>query len=179
MLHASFFASCWAGSQRWLQVFDHQNKSAWRDRTCATHTSQDLQESVNDNHRCLFACAGVSSQLQENSRDLLWDEFTAAKVQVGTVKHAEVSNTEADQHSGDLCTYNLQIDFGNSTGVQKAVAVLNSKVFETSQALLDRQVLAVVNLSDNLSAATVSVVSVAGKAVLQPAKQVDNGYILA
>ena len=127
----------------------------------------------------MFVCAGVSSQLQENARDLLWDQFTAAQVQVGTVKHAEASDTGTDPHAGDLCTYDLQIDFGSSTGTQKAVAVLSSKVFETSQALLDRQVLAVINLSDDLSTVTVSVLSVAGKAVLQPAKQVDNGYILA
>ena len=125
------------------------------------------------------ACAGVSSQLQTNSRDLEWDHFTAAKVQVGTITYVAESNTKSEADTGDLHTYDLQIDFGSSIGVQQAVAILNSRVFETAEALLSRQLLAVVNLLAESGATQVSVLSVAGKAVLQPAKQVDNGYILA
>ena len=122
--------------------------------------------------------AGQTEQLQTNTRDLAWSDFSAASIRVGTVTEASLITT--NQLSGNLTAYAALMDFGGSIGVQKAHALVDSKVFPSSAALLHKQLLAVTNVdvSDDGSA-TVSVLSVGGQALLQPAKPVANGYILA
>ena len=117
--------------------------------------------------------------MTQNARDLTWDQFTAAQVKVGTVTKAGASNSETSTKSAALSTYELSIDFGSSIGTQTATAVLDNNVFKTAQALVNRQLLAVVNLEHGTDTCATSVLSVGSRAVLQPAKQVDNGFILA
>ena len=72
------------------------------------------------------------------------------------------------------------IDFGESMGPHRAQAILNNTVFKSIHLLLNMQLLAVTNLaSDASETARTAVLTVGGLAVLQPAKEVENGYLLA
>ncbi len=78
-----------------------------------------------------------------------------------------------------MAAYIACIDFGANIGVQTAHATLDSKVFASPEALLHKQMLAVTNLVNNDNGVTPIILSVGGQAVLQPAKPVANGYVLA
>jgi len=78
----------------------------------------------------------------------------------------------------EMAAYIACIDFGANIGVQTAHATLDSKVFASPEALLHKQMLAVTNLVNNKSVIPI-ILSVGGRAVLQPAKPVANGYVLA
>jgi len=90
----------------------------------------------------------------------------------------EITLSEEKYHGNVLSGYAAVIDFGDGVGTQKAHAVLDSKAFP-AQTLLNKQLLTVINLDNGVDAVTASILSVGGQAVLQPAKQVANGYVLA
>lgn len=116
--------------------------------------------------------------MQANARNLSWDSFTSASILVGTVIDA-VGGYAVDE-SDCLSAHEVMIDFGESVGPRRAQAILNNTVFTSIQLLLNIQLLAVTNLaSDESEAARTAVLTVGGLAVLQPAKQVANGYSLA
>lgn len=72
------------------------------------------------------------------------------------------------------------VDFGESMGHQRAQVILNNMVFKSSHLLMNMQLLAVTNLAgDDRETARTAVLTVGGLAVLQPAKEVTNGYLLA
>ena len=126
----------------------------------------------------LNACVGHAEQLQTNARDLSWDNFTSATIVVGTV--IATAGRRAADETDCLSAHELTIDFGESLGPQSAQAILNNEVFTSIQDLLNMQLLAVTNLASNGSrTARIAVLTVAGLAVLQPAIQVANGYLLA
>ena len=121
---------------------------------------------------------GHAEQLQTNIRDLSWGNFTAATIMVGTV--VDTAGSHAVGGSDNLSAHEVMIDFGDSMGPQIAQAILNSKVFSSIQTLLQMQLLAVTNLaSDGSATARIAVLTVGGLAVLQPAKVVANGFLLA
>ena len=97
---------------------------------------------------------------------------------VGTV--IDAAGSHAVDTNDCLSAHDLTIDFGDNLGPQSAQAILNNKVFTSIQDLLSMQLLAVTNLaSDGSGTARIAVLTVGGLAVLQPAKQVANGYLLA
>ena len=121
---------------------------------------------------------GHTEQLQANSRDLSWDAFAAATIRVGTVTDA-MTNSAVDG-SGCLATHDIMMDFGSKLGTHVVQAVLHKDMFSSGSDLLDKQVIAVTNLVDESSdTARMAVLSAGGKALLQPAKPVANGYLLA
>jgi len=80
----------------------------------------------------------------------------------------------------EMAAYIACIDLGANIGVQTAHATLDSKVFASPEALLHKQMLAVTNLVNNNNKSVIPIIlSVGGRAVLQPAKPVANGYVLA
>ena len=126
----------------------------------------------------LNVCVGHAEQLQTNARDLSWDNFTSASIVVGTV--VDAAGSHAVGKTDCLSAHEVTIDFGESLGPQSAQAVLNNKVFTSVQDLLNMQLLAVTNLASEGGGTTrIAVLTVGGLAVLQPAKQVANGYLLA
>lgn len=129
------------------------------------------------NQRPVLSASGKSEQLKTNSRDLTWQNFTAANIKVGTVTDARLDTSIQHIESG-RAAYIACIDFGANTGVQPAHAILDSKVFASPDALLHKQMLALTNLVNN-NPVTPIILSVGGQAVLQPAKPVANGYVLA
>lgn len=126
---------------------------------------------------CEVCLAGAAEQLATSSRDLAWEQFTAAQVKVGTVINVNFAGSSAEL--GHLRTYCLQMDFGCCIGVHQVDACLSTAVFESAEALVNQQLLAVVNLRNTHNTAAVSVLSVGGKAFLRPAKHVHNGFTLA
>lgn len=127
----------------------------------------------------LVTVTGSAEKLDTNTRDLAWDTFTAAEVRVGTVIDAKPND---EHHEPDSClsSYTATIDFGDCFGVKNAYDVLDRTVFASVQTLLHRQLLAITNLACDVDhSAHSAILSVGGMAVLQPAKQVANGYLLA
>lgn len=116
--------------------------------------------------------------MQANARDLSWDSFTSASILVGTVIDA-VGSYAVDE-SDRLSAHEVMIDFGEGMGPQRAQAILNNTVFKSIHLLLKAQLLAVTNLTnDESDTARTAVLTVGGLAVLQPVKEVANGYLLA
>lgn len=102
----------------------------------------------------------------------------SASIVVGTV--IDAAGSHAVEENDCLSAHEVTIDFGESLGPQSAQAILHNKVFASIQDWLNMQVLAVTNLSsDEGGTARVAVLTVGGLAVLQPAKEVANGYLLA
>ncbi len=130
------------------------------------------------NPRPVLSASGKAEHLHTNDRDLTWQNFTAASIKVGTVTDASLDTSIQHIESG-LAAYIVCIDFGGNTGVHTAHATLDSRVFASPDALLHKQMLAVTNLVNNDNSVTPIILSVGGQAVLQPAKPVANGYVLA
>lgn len=126
-----------------------------------------------------YLCIGSDEVLKENTRQLTWGAFTRADVQVGGITDA----TCQQSNTGSLQEWTVTLDFGQKLGVLQGKAMLNSSVFASREDMLNRQILAVTNLipqgatDDSLLEA--AVLTVAGRALLQPAKEVANGYKLA
>ena len=86
-------------------------------------------------------------------------------------------------NEGSLQEWTVSLDFGQKLGVIQGKAMLNSGVFASQEDMLYKQILAVTNLvpqdaiDDSLVEA--AVLTVAGRALLQPAQAVANGYKLA
>ncbi|KAL0036139.1 hypothetical protein WJX79_005226 [Trebouxia sp. C0005] len=145
---------------------------------CSLELGTPLMECSHDvQPGLLVTLTGKSEQLKTNSRDLTWQNFTAANIKVGTVTDARLDTSIQHIESG-RAAYIACIDFGANTGVQPAHAILDSKVFASPDALLHKQMLALTNLVNN-NPVTPIILSVGGQAVLQPAKPVANGYVLA
>ena len=126
----------------------------------------------------LTESVGHTEQLESNSRDLTWDNFTAANIRVGTV----INTTAVHPVDGSDCqsAHDVVMDFGEGLEAKRAQAILETKTFASPQDLLNLQLLAVTNIaSEGSTPAKIAVLSVGGQAVLQPAKQVANGYKLA
>ena len=121
---------------------------------------------------------GKDEGLTTNPRDLTWDGFMLADLRIGTVTKCDRVVLDAAQSAMRLL---LQIDFGEKV---LPSAALVKEGFPTEQ-LLGRQVLALTNLcSEDLAAcfgseAVAVVCSIAGRALLEPAKPVRNGFKLA
>ncbi len=130
------------------------------------------------NPRPVLSASGKAEHLHTNARDLTWQDFTAASIKVGSVTDARLDTSIQHIESG-LAAYIVCIDFGANSGVHTAHATLDSKVFASPDALLHKQMLAVTNLVNNNNSVTPIILSVGGQAVLQPAKPVANGYVLA
>ncbi len=122
--------------------------------------------------------SGKAEHLHTNARDLTWQDFTAASIRIRIVTDARLDTSIQHIESG-LAAYIVCIHFGANTGAQTAHATLDSKVFASPEALLPKQMLAVTNLVNNNNTVTPIILSVGGQTVLQPAKLVANGYVLA
>lgn len=128
---------------------------------------------------------GHAAKLQTNARNLSWDRFTSADILVGTVVEAARSSTLGG--SDQLSAHEVDIDFGEHLGPQRAQAILSNRVFSSAIQLLSMQLLAVTNLADDEdvhascgdTSARIAVLTVGGLAVLQPANYVANGCKLA
>lgn len=117
--------------------------------------------------------------LQNNERNLNWEEFTSIELKIGTIEDCEFLNTQEDTLSRIV---KLTVNLGDQN--EHGVGILNSK-FEKSS-LLGKQVMVLTNLEreeirKNFDGVEANVVlcTVNGEAVLEPAKQIPNGYIIA
>ena len=129
-------------------------------------------------------CApGRGEFLATNARELTWDAFSAADLRVGSITEAVCEAKSSSTCSSNLQTWDLKLNFGPRLGTMPCEAVLDSKVYTDCNDLLQQQVLAVTNLtrqsSNEDTSAHAVVLSVSGKALLQPAKPVSNGCKLA
>lgn len=127
-----------------------------------------------------FSHSGDNEVLKENARDLTWDAFSKADLRVGGITNA---TCEQQDSGSSLQQWYVTLDFGQQLGCKQGKAILDSKVFKSKDSILNRQVLAVTNLLPSASllgtSTEAAVLTVAGKALLQPAKEVTNGYKLA
>ena len=119
---------------------------------------------------------GQDEVLAANPRDLTWDGFALADLRIGTVTKCDVVDI-----AQSIARLLLQIDFGDGPVASAAWMAQDFPI----ERLLGRQVLALTNLCpEDLSAhfgskVAAVVCSVAGKALLEPAKPVRNGFKLA
>lgn len=109
--------------------------------------------------------------------EITWNDFEKIDIRVGTVLTAEVFEKARNP------AYVLQIDFGE-LGVLKSSAQI-TKLYRAEE-LIGKQVTAVVNFPKKQIANVMSeclVLGVVGKkdevVVLQPERQVENGYKIA
>lgn len=115
--------------------------------------------------------------LQTNPRDLSWEEFEKADLRIGTILHQEIQKV-----ASSALNLLLQIDFGGEKLVSSFAKVCSD--FSTDK-IIGKQVLALTNLTPedlqkNFGPEVESVVlTVGGKAFLEPAKPVENGFKLA
>lgn len=103
-----------------------------------------------------------------------FDDFTRVDVRVGTITHAE------DFPQARKPAYRLQIDFGEEIGMRKSSAQITAHY--TSDALIGRQVVAVVNFPPRQIGPFMSEVLVLGLSddkgaivLLAPERPVPNG----
>jgi hypothetical protein len=140
---------------------------------------------------------GEDGTVQTNPRDLTWDEFTSVKFLVGTVlafDSASMFPLSPDKPE----PISLEVDFGDGCsdgaggGKKKALVYLRSG-FISPEELVGRQILAATNVvmppagavegnnnqqEGSATEPTVLVLTVGGKATVEPAKVVENGYRL-
>lgn len=125
------------------------------------------------------------SLLDTNLRDLTWDEFTQINILVGTVIAVEKEILKlADGSQRQL---QLKVDFGDVVGQMTSLIWLRTTSFDIDQ-LIGRQILAITNITADAGSETaelfndsnnIAVLTVSGRATLEPAKVVPNGYCLA
>ena len=125
-------------------------------------------------------CIGSEEVLKENERELTWDAFTTADLRVASITDA---TCQRQDKSNSMHDWAVTLDFGSRVGSMQGKATLDSQLFASKVDMLDRQVLAVTNLrsqrtTDNC-VTEAAVLTVGGKALVQPAKKVANGYKLA
>jgi len=127
---------------------------------------------------------GEDNLVATNPRDLTWEEFSRIHIHVGKVEGV-CSSTQSKQ-DGTLQKVRLDLNFGDKIG--KRLALLWLRVpFLRAELLMGRRILAVTNLTvDSGSEAAnwfedsaAAVLTVNGKTVLEPAKEVELGYCLA
>jgi hypothetical protein len=122
--------------------------------------------------------------VETNPRDLTWDEFMKVHIHVGKV--CSVHRPIQKNLNATLQEVRLLLDFGDKIGKKPGVLWLRAPFLDADQ-LLGRQILAVTNLAIELGSepanwfedGAAAVLTVNGKAVLEPAKTVDLGYYLA
>lgn len=102
---------------------------------------------------------------------------------MGSIIEAACQTQSSNTTGSNLQTWNLKLSFGQRLGTMRGEAVLDSQVYTDGNALLQQQVLAVTNLTRQNSGDDIgehaAVLSVSGKALLQPAKPVSDGCKLA
>lgn len=120
-----------------------------------------------------------------NTRDLMWDEFTQLDLRIGTIvsRPKSIKSTSCPISSDQIESRHMQIDLG-SEGIKEAVGFFGQELVQKD--LLGHQVMVLTNLSpleirefSGDTSATIVICTVAGRALIEPAKKVENGYKLA
>ena len=127
---------------------------------------------------------GGDKLIDTNPRDLSWEEFTRIHIHVGKVER--IRGLTQDELDSTIKEVRLDLDFGDKVGKKLGFLWLRVPILDVEQ-LLGRQVLAVTNLAVESGGeaakwfedGTVAVLTVNGKTVLEPAKDVQIGYCLA
>lgn len=119
-----------------------------------------------------------------NKRDLSWSEFESLDLRIGTLSQCKIeTNEEKTSQNHSLQKIRMQVDLG-TLGIRSGIGLITNDLDEKT--LEGKQVLVLTNLcKDDLAQmfgsqeSTVVLCTIAGRAVLEPAKKVDNGYRLA
>jgi hypothetical protein len=127
---------------------------------------------------------GNNKLVETNPRDLTWDEFMKVHIYVGKVEAIHGSTRSA--RDATLREVRLDVNFGDEVGKKLALLWLQQPFLDVEQ-LLGRQILAVTNLAVEPGSVTANwfengtaaILTVNGKTVLEPAKEVEIGYRLA
>jgi hypothetical protein len=127
---------------------------------------------------------GDNKLIETNPRDLSWEEFTRIHIHVGKVDR--IHGLTQGELDATIKGVRLDLDFGNKVGKKLGLLWLRTPILDVEQ-LLGRQILAVTNLAMEsgseaakwFEAGGVAVLTVNGKTVLEPAKEVQIGYCLA
>jgi hypothetical protein len=127
---------------------------------------------------------GNDKLVETNPRDLTWDEFMKVHIYVGKVEAIHDSTRSA--RDATLREVRFDVNFGDEVGKKLAILWLQQPFLDVEQ-LLGRQILAVTNLavepgsetSTWFENGTAAILTVNGKTVLEPAKEVEIGYRLA
>jgi len=131
-----------------------------------------------------------------NPRDLTWEEFALLHLAVGRItSYALPPETPGPQRSAEgWVLHSFRVDFGDETGGERDAAVWlvdDETPLVDLAGLVGRQVLAVVNIAlepetaqDSPSApfltrGAAAILTVGGRALLEPRKEVPNGNRLA
>lgn len=122
--------------------------------------------------------------VETNPRDLTWDEFTKVYIAVGKV--LSIPSSEKLSTEDGLLRVRMKVDFGDVVGQKDAIAWFRQPCVDPDH-LAGRQILAVTNLSVGAEAeggswfedGIAAVLTVNGKTIVEPAKEVTNGYRLA
>ncbi len=132
---------------------------------------------------------GEEGVYHTNPRNLGWDEFANLDLRIGTIVSSTLQVQEmesgevASSASDDPIAKHIQVDLGGD-GITEAVGFLRPEL--ANKELNGLQVMVLTNLnpveildSSGDSTATAVICTVAGRALLQPGKSVENGYKLA
>ncbi|RKO89121.1 hypothetical protein BDK51DRAFT_25593 [Blyttiomyces helicus] len=121
----------------------------------------------------------IASTLTTNPRNLEWSEFTAAAIQLGTISSIEPTSNSS--------TLRAVIDFGNANPAARCGLILanDAPLVDRRAELVGKQVLVLVNMEPADARGIFGedvdglVLTVAGRGVLVPLKDVANGFVLA
>ena len=127
---------------------------------------------------------GEDKLVETNLRDLTWEEFIRIHIYVGKVEGVHRPTQKAQDAT--IWEVRLDVNFGDEVGKKLALLWLQSPLLDVEQ-LLGRQLLAVTNLAVEPGSeaanwfedGAAAVLTVNGKTVLEPAKEVEIGYRLA
>lgn len=127
---------------------------------------------------------GEDKLVETNPRDLIWDEFMKIHIYVGRVE--VVHGSTRSERDATLREVRLDVNFGDGVGKKLALLWLRQPFLDVEQ-LVGRQILAVTNLAVEPGSeaanwfenGTAAILTVNGKTVLEPAKEVEIGYRLA
>ncbi len=127
---------------------------------------------------------GEIGYYSSNPRDLSWEDFTQFDFRIGTVVSPSRPLREPISEDIDpVIPKHMQIDLGDE-GIHEAVGFLRNELAQCE--LVGHQVMVLTNLlSSEISevlgdaSATAVICTIAGRALLQPARQVENGFKLA
>lgn len=126
---------------------------------------------------------GDGALIMTNPRDITWEEFTKIHILVGRVDRVYPSTYEVKDAFRKV---RLEMTFGDTLGQKSALLLLRAPFLDTEQ-LVGRQTLAVTNLvvqygtdaAEWFEDGAAVVLTANGLTVLEPAKEVINGYCLA
>lgn len=119
--------------------------------------------------------------LKTNPRDIVWTDFLALDLRIGTVEAYEICL----EKTKEINTVLFHLNLGGEMGLQLCVGLLN-KEYDLSS-LIGRQVLVLINLGALAKKELFGIEEIGpvlltvggGSAVLEPAKPVENGFKLA